>query len=362
MGLVRKAVVAGIIGILVYKIISIVNLLDLTKAAYNLEPGKCRLVKGVEFGSEDVQALPNGLAFVSSGVKFAGFENSKHAVNIRGQIFLFDFNKPADDVVALKIEGEALDKVLFNPHGISLWQGDSKDSVTLFVINHLPNEDTVEKFTFGFKTKVLKHIKTISSPNFRSLNDVVAVSDDAFYVTNMFHYRSMFEFLTLLHWGSLTYWDGKEGRYVASGLFVPNGFARKDNHLYVAALGEKAVYVYTIEKDHSLTLAQRVWVGSACDNVDVSVTTGDVLFGCHPVLHTLYLGGYMDDPQHGKAPSQILRMKTTASGLLDTDGGINLVYADNGDKFSASSVGVHYKKQLLIGSIYTKLLYCDLAI
>lgn len=57
---------------------------------------------------------------------------------------------------------------------------------------------------------------------------MVAVSDDAFYVTNMFHYRSMFEFLTLLHWGSLTYWDGKEGRYVASGLFVPNGFARKD--------------------------------------------------------------------------------------------------------------------------------------
>jgi hypothetical protein len=41
------------------------------------------------------------------------------------------------------------------------------DDVILFVVNHLPEEDTVEKFSFDQKTFTLTHIASIKSPAFR---------------------------------------------------------------------------------------------------------------------------------------------------------------------------------------------------
>ena len=38
-----------------------------------------------------------------------------------GEIMMFDFDKPDQEATAVPIEGN-LDKISFNPHGISVWK------------------------------------------------------------------------------------------------------------------------------------------------------------------------------------------------------------------------------------------------
>ena len=60
-----------------------------------------------------------------------------------------------------------------------------------------------------------------------STNDIVALNEDTFYVTNYFHYRSTVEPALLLQWGSVVYYDGQQGRVVLSNLNQPNGINKK---------------------------------------------------------------------------------------------------------------------------------------
>jgi sugar lactone lactonase YvrE len=63
---------------------------------------------------------------------------------------------------------------------------------------------------------------------FHSINDLVAVSADTFYVTNFFYYHNIVpEVFLQFHWGSIVYYDGQDVRIVASGLNQPNGINRK---------------------------------------------------------------------------------------------------------------------------------------
>lgn len=57
-------------------------------------------------------------------------------------------------------------------------------------------------------------------------------------------------------------------------------------------------------------------MGSSCDNVDVSVTTGDIWTGCHPVAHILYLNGYMTTPSQSTAPAQVSIQSAFASNSM----------------------------------------------
>lgn len=344
----------ALLAILIHRIVLLILVFDFLKGNYHShKPGPCRTIDGVEYGSEDMQALPNGWTFITSGGKFEELVPEEKAKR-KGQILFFDFNKPTV-AFPLKLVGDKLNVDTFSPHGLSVWQDPVSGSIFLFTINHSPGEEKVEKFKFDADTKTLKHLKSVTSPVFRCTNDVVALNEDTFYLTNIFHY-GLWDILLGFHWGSVVYYDGHEARYVITGLHGPNGFNKKNDHLYIGMSG-KSILVLKIEKDHSLTKVQDLWVGSSCDNVDVSVTTGDIWTGCHPVAHILYLNGYMTTPSQSTAPAQVLRFKTLPNGTLDSE--ITEVYADSGKHFSASSIAVSYGNHMLVGSIYTKLLYCE---
>ncbi|NXV75975.1 PON2 arylesterase, partial [Atlantisia rogersi] len=71
-----------------------------------------------ETGSEDIDILPNGLAFISSGLKYPGIKVP--APDKPGEIFLMDLNEDSPRAVELRIS-RGFDLASFNPHGISTY-------------------------------------------------------------------------------------------------------------------------------------------------------------------------------------------------------------------------------------------------
>ncbi|NXJ03508.1 PON2 arylesterase, partial [Odontophorus gujanensis] len=71
-----------------------------------------------EFGSEDIDILPNGLAFISSGLKYQGLKS--FAPDNPGEIFLMDLNEKKPKASELRIS-RGFDLASFNPHGISTY-------------------------------------------------------------------------------------------------------------------------------------------------------------------------------------------------------------------------------------------------
>jgi len=324
---------------------------------YNHEPGPCKYIEGLDSGSEDLQTLPNGLTFISSGVE-KQYNRSKV---IHGGIFLFDFNNPKSPAIPLNLEGN-FDLKDFTPHGISVYRNEKTGKVILFVVNHDPDGDIVEKFQFFNENKTLVHLKSFVDNRLTTANDVAAVSEDSFYYTNYLYsvnhvFKSM-EIYMPMTWGSIFFWkEGERPQLVVNKLKQPNGIvSSKDNRFYyVAHEGEQELHVYERSlANNSLTLRNVFNVNTSVDNLHLSPDGRFLWLGCHAVFWKMYK--QMSDPNF-PAPSQVLR--------LEIQDGIHVsrvteVYANDGSILKGSSVASYYKGRLLIGTVMHKTLLCDM--
>ncbi|KAI1339193.1 calcium-dependent phosphotriesterase [Xylariaceae sp. FL0016] len=91
----------------------------------------------------------------------------------------------------------------FSTHGISLYTPSSDPkTVYIFAVNHLPNlswtpdsktgrktASRIELFTHTVGSKTATHLRTISHPLIRTPNDLLALSEREFLVTNDHHYQ-----------------------------------------------------------------------------------------------------------------------------------------------------------------------------
>ncbi|XP_051007926.1 serum paraoxonase/arylesterase 1 isoform X2 [Acomys russatus] len=183
-----------------------------------VELPNCNLVKGVETGAEDLEILPNGLAFLSTGLKYPGIKSFDP--NKPGKILLMDLNEKDPEVSELEITGDTLDISSFNPHGISTFT-DKDNAVYLLVVNHPDSLSTVEVFKFQEKERSLLHQKTIT-----------------------------YELLP---------------RYV-----------------YIAELLAHKIHVYEKLANWTLTPLKVLNFDTLVDNISVDPVTGDLWVGCHP--------------------------------------------------------------------------------
>lgn len=166
--------------------------------------------------------------------------------NPQGRLYLYHpANKSAWQLVVqsktLKGEGHERTKgsLGINPEGLSVFEESDRDPM-LFVVNHRPQADTVEVFSYNKNRHALAHLRTIRSPLFTkflllslsmpsdlSLKDVVAVSREKFYVTchSFFNnpYLAMAERLLALPLGSIVFYNGHKAEKVASWLSTPVG-------------------------------------------------------------------------------------------------------------------------------------------
>ncbi|XP_068261179.1 serum paraoxonase/arylesterase 2 isoform X3 [Nyctibius grandis] len=270
----------------------------------------CRLIKGIETGSEDIDILPNGLAFISSGLKYPGVKSL--APDKPGEMFLMDLNEDNPRAVELRIS-RGFDLVSFNPHGISTYI-DRDDTVYLFVVNHPHQKSTVELFKFVEDDNSLVHLKTIRH-----------------------------DLLT----------SPKEVKEVAAGFYSANGIniSPDGKYIYVADIFDHNVHVMEKHANWNLTHVKTLQLDTLVDNLSIDTYTGDIWIGCHPNGMKLFY----DNPENLPA-SEVLRVQN----ILSEEPAVTRVYADNGSVLQGTSVASVYGGKLLIGTVFHRALYCEL--
>ncbi|ESO09149.1 hypothetical protein HELRODRAFT_169093 [Helobdella robusta] len=298
-----------------------------------------------EFGSEDIKLLPGGKAFVSSGFKLSN-DGRKNSV---GGIYLFDFNKPSEKPLNLLMVDERGQQLPITPHGLSFWTDAASGVTYLYVVNHHNGVESIEKFRYHPEEKKLVRVKQFKDETFHVLNSIHLVGEDQFYFTNYLFFNAYFELFFGLEWGSVGYFNGEHGELVVKGLNIPNGVIMWKNHLVVALSGSDELNVYSVAKDHQLNLERTIPVKTSVDNLSVHPEHDDLILGCHPSPFKFPF--HSRNPDAYLSPSQVLRVNDKSE--------VTEIYSNDGSELSASTVAVLYKDAMLIGSAYTKLLYCQ---
>lgn len=303
----------------------------------------CRPLEGV-VGAEDVEFDARaGVVLLSSQDRRAWLAGQPSP----GALFVWD---PTGDApprpLAMDFRGE------FHPHGLSLFERQ------VFVVNH-PTELTsvVEVFTLegdATETLMLRHERTISAPEFISLNDLVAVGRDTFYVTNdagtVNHTAArVAETVLKLPWASVVFFDGTKARVVAEGFSYANGVTTSRDRRTVFVSESTGRHLVAFARDSvsgALTELGRTQLESGLDNLTLA-PDDSVWIGAHPRL-LAFLGHAKDAAK--KSPSQVLRATWDAAQKRFV---VEVVLTDDGTKLSGSSVAVPLSAgRVLVGSVF----------
>ncbi|XP_051722642.1 LOW QUALITY PROTEIN: serum paraoxonase/arylesterase 2-like [Ctenopharyngodon idella] len=313
----------------------------------------CHLIEGIEGGAEDLTILDDGLAFLSTGLKYPGLPSYS---DDPGKIYTLNLLDSELKIEALSIKGQ-FDKDSFNPHGISVYTDDKDGAIYVFVVNHPQGKSQVEIFRFVENENALQYIKTIKHELLHNVNDIVAVGAESFYATNDHYFTN--EILKLvgwflsLPWCDVIYFSPRPVQVVAEGFLSANGINISPNkrHLYVSDALKHTITVMEIQNNTVLSHIKEVDVGSLPDNIEVVRESGDLWLGCHPNGLKFMLGDPNDPPG-----SEVIRIEN----ILSEKPQVTQVYADDGSVIIASSVAAPYGGKLLIGTVYQKALICDL--
>ena len=327
----------------------IVRLYWVTGELKTLEPhfaGECSAVTGATGAEDIVIHRPTGVAFVSA----ADRREAMAGRSPRGSIHLYALAHPERGLRNLTPAASSE----FHPHGLSLHVGPD-GRTTLFAINHERGRHTVE--VYRWNGEALSHERTITDDLMVSPNDVHAVDQERFYVTNDHanppgFARTVEEYLQR-EISNVLYYDGSSFREAATGIGLPNGVngSPDGRTLYVASTITGSIRLFAVDPaSGALSPKGRVETGSGVDNIDVDAG-GRVWVGAHPKLLTFVR--HVSDPAV-PAPSQVLRIEPGS-------GAVEEIYLDLGTSLSGSSVGAFHDGRLLIGTVFDpKFLDCRL--
>ncbi|KAM5157030.1 serum paraoxonase/arylesterase 2-like [Mantella aurantiaca] len=352
----KLALLGILLGFLGERIFQFSHRFGFFKEVEYIDLPNCQLVRGIEYGSEDIHVLPNGLAFISSGLKYPVIKS--FAPNRAAEILLVDLNDDVLQPQPLQLS-KGVDASSFNAYGLSAFTDVRDGTVYLFAVNHpIPDYTTcIEIFKFDDKQKALLHLKTIKHPLLQSVNNIVAVGPESFYATNDYYFESIpmkfVESFLGLTWANVVYYSPTDVREVAPGLHSGNGIAISNDkkYIYAADLTGHTINVYEKQANWSLTLVKEIDLETCADNLSVDPDTGDVWIGAHPNLYKVFF--YKDEDPPG---SEVIRIQNIHSAQPI----VTRVYVNNGSAIQASSVATVYKKKLIIGTIFHRALYCQM--
>ena len=301
--------------------------------------------------------------FKGNMVKIEGFEGNEDAtvdrktgialisspafnLNNNGSIFMLNLNESSPKPINLT---QKLPFTSFHPHGLYLYQLTNGQK-RLFVINHRTDGQYIE--IFQFTDSSLVHLESIQNPLFISPNDIVAVGEHQFYLTNdhdesLSSWRSKKDILQI-PMGNVCFYDGKNAKVVAESIMYANGINKSldGKTIFVASASGRKILVYERNtQEEILTETDEIAINGP-DNIDID-EVGNLWVGCHPKL----LKFLAHSKDHFKlSPSEIIKITYHGKGTAQSES----IYLNDGSEISASTVAVPYKDKLLIGSVFEK--------
>jgi len=299
-------------------------------------------------GPEDITIDQlSGLAFVSVDDRRA---NRQSPGRLKGAILIMNLS---DSIPKLK-DITPVGVTDFHPHGISLWR-EPDGRAFLFVVNHRKNysEHVIERFEW--KNDSLIYIESIQDVDLMtSPNDVTAVGERTFYVTNDHGYskpgvgRTLEDYLQRAI-SYVNYYDGVSFKKVATGIAYANGINQSADHskIYVASTTGRKVMIYSRDiPSGALSLEEEIKVNTGVDNIELD-NQGALWIGCHPQL--LKFVAHATNPAKF-SPSQVIKITKDDTGNYV----VEEIFLNDGTTYSGSSVAAIYNNTLLIGSVFEK--------
>ncbi|MBL25929.1 MAG: hypothetical protein CMM50_00050 [Rhodospirillaceae bacterium] len=282
------------------------------------------------------------------------------------RLSLADLDRAHDDGAPVTVEALSADwtgGATFRPHGISLFIDDSGRR-TLFVVNHRDRAGggakSVEIFDIVDDRMVHRQPGgTVLGSALCSPNDVAAVDRDRFLVTldhgSCTWWERLSEDVFSLPRAGVAYYDGTELRPVADRMLFANGIVlgrsgdESAGRVFVSATREKAIRVYDAEGLLQATSPiheplMRIPLDGGPDNLSWG-PDGRLIVAVHPALFRLglFLKGLFGV---SSAPSRIVALTPGVSG-----GDRQVLFADDGSRLPAATVGVVERGRLLIGAV-----------
>lgn len=303
----------------------------------------CRRLEGV-VGAEDADVDPQtGLVFLTSQDRRAWMAGQPSP----GGLFVWN---PAAEAppAALALGGFTGE---FHPHGLSFFR--NAEGARLFVVNHPTlNTSSIEVFAVS-EGPTLAHLRTVTAPEFISLNDVAAVGLDAFYATNDAGTVNetagrVAETFLKLPWASVVFFDGQAARVVATGFKYANGIALSLDRRAVFVSESTGRRLFAFARDEaSGALTERVSqrLESGLDNVSIDAS-GALWVAAHPNMVA-----FLDHAKNAgsTSPSQVVRARWDGGAAFETSD----VLLDDGSKLSGSSVALPLGgSRFLVGSVF----------
>lgn len=325
----------------------------------NVYPGKCRIIPGVECGSEKIAVTSDGLAFITSGLRLLTACNVNY---IQGRLYLFDFSHPEKDAVQLEIYGQSqFDLKSFEPHGMDIYEVAETNFVQVYVVNHANHLESVEVFLYNRDAPhKIEHKETIRDEKFVCLNDVAVASENKFFATNCLKYChtnflfSVMESLFHMKTANVLFYDNGNTKIIDDGGLLYNGIVLHNNHVLVASNGDGLMITYDRDENtNELSNRQQYFIGHHPDNIAINKETGEILVGTHKTTLPLLLATFNKSDLVG---GTAIKLKLDRS-LKKVE--VEEILHDDGRKFVKGIASVvYYKGQYLFGSVYDKLGYC----
>jgi arylesterase/paraoxonase len=237
-------------------------------------------------------------------------------------------------------------EIPFYPHGISMI-GIAENRYRVYAINHFDGEHSIE--VFELYNDSLTHIRTLQDNSIISPNDIVAIDKERFYFTNDHGYTKGLGKLAeeYLGWAAsnVVYFDGKDYREVADGIAYANGINLDFNRnlLFIASPRDFLVKVFHIKDTGDLDFIENVECGTGVDNIEFT-PEGKIWIGCHPSLlaFTAYAKG-----SKPISPSEIITIDYRNKGDYSKE----IVFLDDGELMSASTVAAVYNDYIFVGNV-----------
>ncbi|KAJ1356996.1 hypothetical protein KIN20_015008 [Parelaphostrongylus tenuis] len=357
-GILHRIAVWLILAFICSCVIRFILMLDVNKRVYNHTPGPCRVVSGISDGSAGMELIREiGLVFISTGLaKAYGNRTSRPGL----ALLQLEKEMAKYEAKPIKIEGEKFNSEEFIPLGLSSYY--SKRRLSLYVVNTHPRRQCVEIFAYNKEKNILFHRKSVCDPRFSSAYDVLAVGADRFFISNLAYMnRGILQTAELImqsSFGALYFFDGHTVTLHESRLSTPSALAidRKRELVFIASIINENIRVYKLGKDFSLSFQTQIALLSSPAGIDIDEENGDLWVALHPVLHQLFLLTLNPGDEQIRSPSQVLRVRIQEDGVSWV---ITEPYANDGATISGSNDVVYDKEHMLIGSMFGRLLDCD---
>lgn len=289
-------------------------------------------------GVEDLQILQAERVDILS---FDDRKSRRDGLPAKGGLYYLDLSQPTLEATPIAIPIED-----FRPHGISLYQVDSR-TYKLFVINHSQGKHTIEEFIL--KGDQAYYQRSYAHELMVSPNDLVAVSASQFYFTNDHKHLSGFPRFLEDYGGAgkanVVFFDGTNFKEVAGGIAYANGinYDTERRLLFVGSSRGFLVKVYEAAENGNLEFVEDIPIGSGADNLEFD-DAGNLLVGCHPNL--MAFANYAKGKSE-YSPSEIIQITYFGKNKHQ----ISSLFIDDGQLVSASSVAGRYQDYLIIGNV-----------